>query len=246
MRKEILVITCLILTGMILFSCKRLKKSDAEIEREEWINSFTDSIEYYKTEISNLEIRLGDENAVIAGLINDFEYVSNPRQVTGYYILKGWQNKLPMKKTGIYARINDNEELELIATLSGGNFNQILVSNGREEVESGVVPYDQALNYRHNNLNTVCFYGTAADSVAEFIGVNEPDKITVSYIEGNKKKQAVLGDEEKNMIARTWELYSYNKEGRELQKNIWIYSKKIDAYRRMMESRDSVLQTIKN
>lgn len=242
MRIKWFIFSSLVLVTMSLISCKGLKKSDAEIEREEWIKSFDDSIAYYKSQIADMEIRLGDDNSVIAGLLDDFEYVSHPRQVTGYYLLKGWQNKIPMKKTGIYARINDDENLELIATLSGGTFNRISVSNGREEVESAAVPYDQALNYRHNNLNTVCFYGTAADSVAEFIGVNEPDKLTITFIDGSKNKKAVIAGDEKNMIARTWELFSYKKEARELQRNIWIYSKKIDAYRRMLETQDSIMQ----
>lgn len=241
-------ILCLLTStvGCSLFSCNKIKKSDAEIERENWIASFNDSISYYKNEISNLETRFAEANSFTSGLLDNFEYISNPRQVAGYYILKGWNDKIPLKTTGIYARINEDEKLELLATLSGGNFNQISISNGSQEVNSNVVPHDQALNYRHNNLNTVCFYGSAADSVAEMIADNVTDKLTLNFIEGDKKKQAVIPDDEKNMIAQTWELYSYKVEITELQKKMWLYSKKIDAYRRMMENKDSISNKTSN
>lgn len=240
MIKKFIYFGIILIFSITFFSCKKLKKPDALTERENWIASFSDSINFYKNEINNLEEKLSSDNNFIGGLLGNFEYISNPRQVTGYYILKGWNSRIPLKQTGIYARINDNENIELIATLSGGNFNQISVSNGSEEVKSNIVPHDQALNYRQNNLNTVCFYGNAADSIAEFIALNITDKLTISFWDAGKKKQAVIPDDEKNMIASTWELNSYKLETKELQKKLWIYSKKIDAYRRMMEKQDTL------
>ncbi len=173
-------------------------------------------------------------------MISNFEYVSNPRQVEGYYIYNGWKNRYPLKQTGVVARITEDERFELIAVLSGKHFNQLSVSNGSESVETKVVPHDQALNYRAGSLNTVCFYGSAADSVGMFIAENMPDALTVTYMEGGKTGSYTLPADQKEMIAATYNLYVAQRNNHRLEATIPMLSQKIDSCRRMIESIDSV------
>lgn len=234
-------ILLLILSVVLSFGCSRLKKPEALTEREAWIESFKDSIEYYNNKITSIESNLSEANNRMGTLLDKFEYVSNPRQVTGYYILKGWNSKIPFQTTAIYARLSDDEKIELIATLSGGVFNRISVTNGSEEVSSGVVPHDQALNYRHTGYNTVCFSGTASDSVAEFISKNHNSKLSLIFQNGTNNHTFVIPENEKSMISETWELHAAQLQQRELQKDLWITSRKIDACRRMLENSDSLI-----
>lgn len=218
------------------FSCKKLKTPDAVSEREEWIKSFSDSIQDCERTIETAEIQLGELNNNIESMLKDFEYFSNPKAVEGFYILKDWQKKIPMTKSGIYARLTEQNSLELIATLSGGEFDQISVSSDGEELKSAVVKYDQALNYRYNNLNTVCFSGGACDSIAELIYGYKGSKIKLDFLNGKSPKHIDIPGDEKEMIAKTWELYDAQREVRKLEKDIWVSSKKIDTYRTMLDN----------
>ena len=237
-----LLITFLLLSALANTSCKKLKKPEAATERETWIASFNDSIQYYNVLLDDINKNLNDTNREIAIMMEQFEYVSNPRQVTGYYILKGWNSKLPFTQTAIYSRITDDEKLEIIATLSSGIFNKIMVESDNNELTSQTVPHDQALNYRHSNYNTVCFSGAASDSIADFISSHKNEKIKLFFLNGSNKKDFVIPDDEKSMISKTWELFSAQLEQKRLQKELWINSRKIDACRRMLEKADSIKQ----
>lgn len=239
-----LILSLIFISLLSVSACKQLKKPEAQIERENWYASFNDSIENYKNQLDIIEQKLSENNNLVGGILNNFQYVKKPRQVSGFYLLKGWESKIPFSSTGIYARINDAENLELIASLSGASFNFISVSNGSEKVQSNIVPHDQALNYKSHDLNTVCFSGSAADSIAQFIAMNISDKITLSFCEAGKTKQWIIPDNEKNMIAQTWELVSYKLKAKELQKDLWIFSRKMDVCRRMLENQDSISKTL--
>lgn len=227
------------LLGASIVSCAKVKKTDAEFERENWIAGFKDSVTYYENQLKQIEQQLNTSNERIASLLPDFERVEKKREVTGYYLLKGWQVKIPFTSTGIYARLNDNEEIELIATLAGSTFNQIGVADNTGMIKSEVVPHDQAFNYRHANFNTVYFSGEKADSIAEFINKNVSEKINLEFFEGKVKSKFLLPENEKSMIAKTWQLYATQKEVKNLQKQQWISSKKIETFRRILEEEKS-------
>lgn len=231
MKTNLLFLSALFLS--VIASCGKIKKTDAEVERDNWIAGFNDSIAYYQDLTKKVESRLDQTNQEIAGILPEFEKVNNPREVTGYYLLNGWKDKLPLTSTGIYARINENEKLELIATLSGATFNRIKVG---DDLMSEVVPHDQAFNFRHERFNTVYFTGGKADTIAEYISSHYQDKVNLQFIEGNKTKNFNIPDNEKIMIHKTWLLYSSQMEARDLQRQLWISSRKIDTFRRLMDS----------
>ena len=217
---------------LFLSGCKKVKTPDAAIERENWIASFSDSVAYYKEKSAEVETRLSNLQSELANELENFDYIKKPREVSGYYLLKGWSDKLPFTSTALYARINENEKLELIATLAGNTFNRIQTGNFYSEI----VPHDQAFNYRHERFNTVYFSGGKADTIAEYIAGRVTDKVNIQYIEGNKKTNFLLPQNEKEMISRTWNLYATQMKVKRLQKELWLYSRKIDTFRRMMDS----------
>lgn len=239
MKSKNIGIAFLLILLMTSGACKKLKTPDALKEREEWISSFKDSIDACKQNIEISELQLQDINKRISSLMNEFAYVSNPRQVAGYYILKDWEKKIPLKTTGIYARLTEENTLELIASLTGANFEQISVESEGDRIESAIVKHDQALNYRQNNLTTVCFYGAATDSIAVFIYGYKGSKIKLDFIQGKSVKNIDIPGDEKAMIAKTWELFEAQQEIKLLEKEIWISSKKIDAYRVMLEKENT-------
>lgn len=70
------------------------------------------------------------------------------------------------------------------------------------------------------------------------------EKLKLDFLEGNKKTSFSLPTEEKSMISQTWNLYSSQLEAKKLQKELWICSKKIDTFRRIMEMQN--MQDIKS
>lgn len=240
MKRRNIIIPLVALVALASVSCKRLKKPAAAEEREKFIYSLNDSIAAYRQQIESSTEALTALQGEIGELIQDFEHVANPREVEGYYIYKGWKGRYPLKQTGLVARINESEGFEIIATLTGGLFNQISVTASGNSVTSAVVPHDQALNYRAGSLNTVCFYGAAADSIGSFIADNMPEKISVSYLNGKKTGSLLIPADEKEMIAATWQLYSSQKESHRIEKEIPMLSRRIDVCRRMLESADSL------
>lgn len=219
-----------------ILGCARIKKTDAEKERENWISSFTDSIAYYQERYAVIESQLNNLNNEISTMVEDFDYIKNPREVSGYYLLKGWKSKIPFTTTSIYARINENEKLELIATLAGSTFNRIGVGIGASEFFTETVPHDQAFNFRHERFNTVYFSGGKADTITDFIVAHNADKVNMEFIEGDRKKNFLIPQDEKNMINQTWKLYSSQVEAHKMQKELWMCSKKIEAFRRIMDA----------
>lgn len=217
---------------VLISACNKVKKTDAEIERDNWIAGFADSIEYYQQQKMLIESQLQKINESIREELQNFELINNPREVTGYYLLKGWKNKIPYKSTGIYARINQNENLELIATLAGGTFNKICIGNFCSEI----VPHDQAFNYRHEKYNTVYFTGGKADTIANYISDFANEKLTLEYVENAQQKNFIIPHDEKEMISKTWKLFSSQQKVHQLQKELWMDSRKIDAFRRMMDA----------
>lgn len=233
------VATSILILSLLSCAGCRKKTPAAVEEREKWILSLNDSVALYQKQSDSVASLLSETRNRISEIIGDFDYVSNPREVEGYYIYKGWKQRYPLKQTGLLARITESEGLELIATLTGAHFNEIGVSAGSTTLSSEVVPHDQALNYRAGNLNTVCFSGNKADSIAGLISENESSSVNVVYLNPGKTGAISLPEDEKKMIAATWRLYSLQKSVHNNEKELPRLSGKIAACRRMLESADS-------
>ncbi|MDE5886135.1 MAG: hypothetical protein K2H46_00950 [Muribaculaceae bacterium] len=237
--KKIILLPILIFLLISGGACVRLKKPDSAQKHEQWVESLNDSVDLYKKQADSVADALSSMKEKVARLIPDFTHVSNPREVDGYYVYKGWASHFPLTSTSLVARISENEGLELIAALSGGVFNQISLSSGSQSVSSAIVPHDQALNYRAGNINTVCFSGAEADSVAAFIAANKDSAITVNFVGGARGASMSLSPEAKEMIAASWQLYSTQKESHRLEKMLPLLSRKVDLCRRMLHESDS-------
>lgn len=234
------VITTLLSLALLAATACAPKKPKAAEDREKWLTSLNDSIAAYQKQTEAVSASLAQTREEVGQLIGDFEYVNHSREVEGYHIYKGWQTRYPMTQTALVARITESEGFELIATLTGGVFNEIAVSSGGETLQSKVVPHDQALNYRAGNLNTVCFTGSRADSIGQLITAHDEDAITVTYLNGKRTGSLTLPADQRKMIAATWRLYSTQKAAHNDEKELSRLSGKINVCRRMLEANDSV------
>lgn len=227
-------VAALLAVSLLSPACvRKVEKSDKAIEREQWKASLQDSIKDVTQEIASTEKQLDYLHEKIGTLLSGFRHVDNPREVEGYTILEGWQNRYPLKTTGIAARITEGEGFEIVAALAGGTFDAIGVESGGESAVTSSVPHDQALNYRMQGLNTVAFTAGKGDTVGNFVSSASGD-VTLVYLSGGKRVKSVpLNAETRRMLTDTWELYSSQHEAEAMERRIPMLNSKLQAIRRM-------------
>lgn len=208
-------------------------KNDAgQRARENYARSLADSVANIKYEIDSCNNEIGQLNETVGTWLRDFTAVNNSREVEGYTIRTGWQNRYPLQSTGMIARITESEGLELIASLKGGVFDQITVSAAGNSASTAVVPNDQALNYRREGLTTVMFTGTQADSVAHLIADNILDNVQVTFVNGGRPTGSwKMPADYTKMIADTYELYSSHQRQIKLERHVRVLQEKMKLLR---------------
>ncbi len=220
-----------LLPALLLASCAG-GNTDKNKAKNEYAKALNDSIEAIQRDIDSCENRLHAMSDNVDLWMRDFTVVDNSKEVEAYYIFNGWQDNYPLQSTGIVARISANERLELIASLKGATFNAVMVQSGTDSATTAVVPYDQALNYRREGLNTVMFTGEEADAVAKLIADNELNTVKVIFLEnGNHRSSWKMPDDYKKMISATWMLYSSRQDQLHLEARINKDHKKIEILR---------------
>lgn len=205
------VVICipLLLAGSTACKRKNEAKERVQAEREKWEASLPDSLKAVERQTDSIKNELEVLQHRFDAMVHTFDYVDNSREVEGYYIAGAWKANYPLKSTGLVARLNKGEKLELIAALAGGaHFNRLRVEAGGETAETSVVPHDQALNYRMEGLNTVCFSDSAANSCSHLIARHAGSDVKIIYLDGDKKTGTLTYPQvaQKTMEA-TWNLY---------------------------------------
>lgn len=224
-------ITIAILPALLLASCAG-GNADKDKAKNDYRQALADSVTAAQRNVDSCENRLKVMTDNVNQWMRDFTVVDNSREVEGYYIFNGWQNRYPLQSTGMVARISNGERLELIAALKGATFNAVMVESGEKSATTAVVPHDQALNYRREGLNTVMFAGAEADSVAQMIADNELNVVKVIFLENGKPKGSwQIPEDYKKMISATWMLYSSRQQQMRLEAEMKKEFKKIEILR---------------
>lgn len=231
--KKLILISLLI--PFVVASCggNKEKKEDKE---QSYKVALQDSINACQAKIDSCSARIEELSATLDSNLSEFAYVENAREVEGYYILKNWQSRYPLQSTGIIARMNKGEQLELCAVLKGGTFDRIEVSNGESSVSSAVVPHDQALNYRRDGITTVMFSGNECDEVGNFIAANELNNLKLVFLEAGKVKSSwTIPADYKKMLSTTAVTAASAKELHSLELQSTMLHKKMDIIRKHLE-----------
>ncbi len=195
--------------------CRRSNEAKERVkaEREKWEASLPDSLKAIERQTDSIRSQISMLGEKLETMLPDFEYVDNPREVEGYYIAKVWKDSYPMSTTGLRGRLTKGENLELVATLAcGARFDRLRVEAGDLTAETSVVAHDQALNYRMEGLNTVCFSDSAANSCAKLIA-DAQGQVSLIYLEGDRTTgKLTYPEKDKSAMALTWRLFSTRRE----------------------------------
>lgn len=229
-RNRMMICLGLAMAAMMpLTSCTG--NSDKDKARREYVSGLNDSIQALKSEIDscNAQISILQEQQDV--WLRDFTTVSNSREAAPYMIFNGFQDKYPPTSTGLIARLAENGQFELIASLKGARFDRITVTSDSESATSDVVPADQALNYTADGLTTVLFTGTRADSIGRLIADNDLNNIRVVYLNGNPVSTWSLPVSYRNMIMASFQLYDAQRTIGRLERRVPLLNRKIDLLR---------------
>lgn len=159
-------------------------------------------------------------------LSSHFTKTSNPKLVENYIITNDFVNYDTESNTGLIARITESNEFELIATLRGGSFNQIMVSDAQSAVKSSVVNYDKALNYKIGSTNIVAFKDAKSDSIGRLISDNEDANLKLKFINNSTSQSVSFSAKQKAMISRTWQYYNAIREKERLERQSLLLTEK--------------------
>lgn len=207
MGKAKFTILILATLSMVATSCSNgtKKSSEASDRHSQWVKSLSDSLDAVRQESSDNMRLIESLDSIAQNLSTRFSKTNNPKLVENYIIAKEFINYDTESHSGLIARITESNELELIATLRGGTFSAIEITNGNEYCKSAVVPYDKALNFRTSSANIVAFKGCEADSIGQFIANHSQKTIKLNFFSGNSKQSSiVIAEAQKEMIALTW------------------------------------------
>lgn len=191
-----------------------------------------------KDSIESMRLQIDSCNNTISVLkqnqdewLQNFTTVSNDREVAPYIIYTDFRSKYPPQGTGLIARLAENGQFELVASLSGARFTSITVTAPDGSASSETIAPDQALNYMAGGLNTVLFTGSKADSIGNLIADNQLNPITVTFVGKGPVKTWKMPDDYSKMIMATFRLYDSQKRINMLERRVSMLNRKISLLR---------------
>ncbi len=202
------ILTLAILSGVA--GCKKYTGDKAAEDRAKWIESLHDSISNISAQRKADSLRIIQLRSDIDLWLQNFTQVDDPKQVEPYYIHSSFMGSYPLKSTGIAARIKDNQEFELVAALSGSQFDSFRLTSGEFSVTSPTIQPDQALNFTSSDGLTVCaFSGEGIRPIAEFVSLYEPEQIWMEFLRNGQVRSSInLSHPQKRWISETWDMAS--------------------------------------
>lgn len=243
MKKTLLYCAFAVTVCGCLYSCGGKDNTASKDAQEEYQKSLNDSIDIIKSEIDSCNEQISLLRDTVNVWLRDFRTVAKAREVAPYIIMADAAASYPLNSTGIIARINDSNQFELIAALSGNSFNQISLVAGDQSVVSDKVNKDQALNYEAANLTTVMFTGSAADSIGNFIADNQLNPISLTYLNSGKPIISMkLSEKEKKVISYTYLLYHTTNELHRLENRVPMLNEKINLIRIHQEKKNKAAE----
>lgn len=221
---------------LLICSCSGENKksngpSQASRDHAAWRASLTDSIDSLSALSESLQTQLMQSRTVLDSLAAEFDVVNNPTLVEKYRVAKGWKNYDSTSSTGIVARLLEDNTIELVATLAGGNFNQLSFSANGNSVTTDAVAPDGANNNTIGNVCRVAFCGNKAADVAEFVAHNISSEIKMSYMRSGRSVNTVtLSAAQKKMIAATYNLNDALAATRNIERQLPVIFKKLELF----------------
>lgn len=222
------LITITLMAG--LACCKKYDGDKTKNDREQWIASIKDSISNISAQRKADSLRIIQLRSDIDLWLQNFTQVNDPKQVEPYYIHTSFTGSYPLNSTGIAARIKNNQEFELVAALSGSQFDAIRFSAGEYSATSQSIKPDQALNFTSSDGLTVCsFSGDQTSRLAEFVNIHQPEQIWMEFLRDGQVRSSInLSHPQKRWISETWEMASERRLLDSLERTQMLTARKLE------------------
>ncbi|MDE6268406.1 MAG: hypothetical protein K2M04_04930 [Muribaculaceae bacterium] len=150
------------------------------------------------TEIAGVDSLLAVNKILYEQTLPLMKKIDNPELVESYWVVAESYNPEFLNSDGVQARVGREGEFYMISSAVGGNLKHnsfsLKPSTGGSAVESGVVPYDDELNYRLDGTEVVTYMSESCDTIGQ-TAENLPEGTTsiVTLLgEGGKNRQIKL------------------------------------------------------
>ena len=147
--------------------------------------------------------------------------IDNPELVEGYWLPEGLDATGFMSSTGIQPRVNDDGSFGIISEVNGaGNLHHgsfTLTAPDGDTASSGTMAFDNELNYRIGNSETVTYTEEKVDTIGRFAMKHYGEKLELTFNgENGKTRKIKLTEKETNAIADAYDMSLKQKEGKAL------------------------------
>lgn len=173
--------------------------------------------------------------------------IDDENLVEGYWIPSSFKVKDFLATTGIQPRVTDDGSFNIVSEVNNAgtlHHSAIMLSasNG-DKAESGAVPYDDELNYRINNSETVTFGESKVDSIGKFAVAHYGEPLKLTFLgENGKTKEVKLSAQDVSGIADAYVMGKLQKEGKALVAKHQLLLRKRDLAREQQKRRNSAAE----
>ncbi|MEG0699999.1 MAG: hypothetical protein RR442_00485 [Muribaculaceae bacterium] len=186
---------------------------------------------------------LAISSAQKAKLEKNFTYVKTPDMVEGYYVMSSANRNPLIQRTGIEARINEQNKMYIVSLLFGKSINHTRLSvtsgNGGSAATQNVA-YNGSTNYHFKNdgisNEMVTFRAEQCDTLCQFVTNNINANLKINFI-GKSRHSMPLSNADKKMISDT---YTYSVALQELKS---ASGKKIYLENKLKINQDQIKRT---
>lgn len=167
--------------------------------------------------------------------------------IEGYWVPASFDYKGFMNSTGIQPRVNDDGTFGIISEVNNAGklyHNAIRLKSADGEVaESGAVPFDNELNYRIANSETVTYSEEKVDTIGRFAAKHYGEPMELTFVgENGKDKTIRLSSKETAGIADAYNMATLQKRGKKLVVYRMMLERKREIAREQQSRRKNVSQ----
>lgn len=185
----------------------------------------------------NNDLEIEKNIGLVDSLQSSFKFVKTKDMVEGYYVHKKTPANNIIKQSNIEARIDEFGKIYLISNLYGKSCKHThLVAKSKNGLaETGVVAYDNALNYRFKDDGTpvemVTFNEEKCDTLCNFISENRNENIKLQF-KGSRTHEITLGKQTKKLIDETYRFAKQKAALKKAQDLKMFYTRKLQITRK--------------
>lgn len=185
----------------------------------------------------NNDLEIEKNIGLVDSLQSSFKFVKTKDMVEGYYVHKQTPTNNLIKQNNVEARIDEFGKIYLISNLYGKSckHTHLVAKSKNGQVQTGIVAYDNAMNYRFKDAGTpvemVTFNAEKCDTLCNFISANRNEAIKLQF-KGSRTQEITLSKQTKKLIDETYRFAKQKAALKKAQDLRMFYTRKLQITRK--------------